>query len=102
MTTHGPYNTYCSRIARELASRADQIVLRWFWHMETMDEYRMARRVSMAGVNGGRVRGRPRLDWMDGVKVALGSRGMTVESYGRCRVPHSLLIQSSLLGCDYT
>ena len=34
-------------IERELASRADQRVLRWFGHghMERMDEYRMARRV---------------------------------------------------------
>ena len=35
-------------IERELASRADQRVLRWVWHMERMDEYRMARRVLMA------------------------------------------------------
>ena len=27
----------------ELASRADQRVLRWFGHVERMDEYRMAR-----------------------------------------------------------
>ena len=40
----------------------------------------MARRVLMAEVSGGRVRGRPRLGWMDGVKVALGNRGMTVEA----------------------
>ena len=33
-----------------------------------------------AEVSGGRVRGRPRLGWMDGVKVALGNRGMTVEA----------------------
>ena len=33
----------------------------------------MARRVLMAEVSGGRVRGRPRLGWMDGVKVALGN-----------------------------
>ena len=39
-----------------------------------MDVYRMARRVLMAEVSGGRVRGRPRLGWMDGVKVALGNR----------------------------
>ena len=32
------------------------------------------------GVDGGRVRGRPRLGWMDGVKVALGNRGVTVEA----------------------
>ena len=42
--------------------------------VERMDEYRMARRVLMADVSGGRVRGRPRLSWMDGVKVALGNR----------------------------
>ena len=29
--------------------------------------------------NRGRVRGRPWIGWMDGVKVALGGRGMTVE-----------------------
>ena len=40
----------------------------------------MARRVLMAEVSGGRVRGRPRLGWMDGVKVALGNRGTTVEA----------------------
>ena len=43
-------------IERELASRADQRVLRWFGHVETMDEYRMARRVLMTEVSGGRVR----------------------------------------------
>ena len=54
-------------IERALPSRADQRILRWFGHVERMDEYRMARRVLMAEVSGGRVRGRPRLGWMDGV-----------------------------------
>ena len=45
-----------------------------------MDEYRMARRMLMAEVSGRRVRGRPRLGWMDGVEMALGNRGMTVEA----------------------
>ena len=67
-------------IERELASSADQRVLRWFRHVERMDEYHMARGVLMAEVSGGRVRGRRRLGWMDGVKVALGNRGMTVEA----------------------
>ena len=53
--------------------------------MERMDDYRMARRVFMAEVSGGRVRGRPRLGWMDGVKGALGNRGMTVEAARQCR-----------------
>ena len=68
-------------IERELASRADQRVLRWIGHVERMDEYRMARRMLMAGVSGGL---RPKLSWMDGVKVALGNRGMTVEAARQC------------------
>ena len=42
--------------------------------MERMSEYRMASMVLMAVVSGGRVRGRPRLSWMDCVKVALSNR----------------------------
>ena len=53
-------------IEMELASRADQRVLRWFGHVERMDEYHISRRVLMAEVSGGR----PRLGWVDGVKVA--------------------------------
>ena len=71
-------------IERELASRAYQRVLRWFGHVERMDDYRTARRVLMVEVSGGRVRGRPRLGWMDGVKVALGNRGMMVETARQC------------------
>ena len=40
-------------IERDLASRADQSILRWFGHVERMDEYRMAKRVLMAEVSGG-------------------------------------------------
>ena len=56
----------------------DQRVLRWFEHAERMDEYRMDRTVLIAEVSRVRVLGRPRLDWMDGVKVVLGNREMTV------------------------
>ena len=35
-------------------------------------------------VCGGRVRGRPRLGFIDGVKVALGSRGITIEAAQQC------------------
>ena len=41
-------------IERKLASRADQRVLRWFGHVERIDEYHMARRVLMAEVSEGR------------------------------------------------
>ena len=39
-------------IEMELASRADHRVLRWFGHVERMDDYRMARRELMAEVSG--------------------------------------------------
>ena len=38
----------------------------------------------MAEVSGGQVRGRPRLGWMDGVKVVFGNRVMMVEAAGQC------------------
>ena len=68
-----------AEIEMELASRADQSRFH-IWHVERMDDCRIARRVLMAEVSMGRVRGRPRLGWMDGVKVALGNRGMTAEA----------------------
>ena len=73
-----------AEIERELASRPDQRVLRWFGHVVRMEEYCMARRVLMAEVSGGRVQGRPRLGGMDGMKVALGNIGMTVEAARQC------------------
>ena len=69
---------------RELVSRADQTILSWFGHVERMDEYRMASRVLRVEVSGGRVLGRPRLAWMDGVKVASGNSGTTVEAARQC------------------
>ena len=66
-------------IERELAIRVDQRVLRWFGHVMRMDEYRRTRSVLMVDVSAwGRVRSILRLGWMDDVKMAFGSRGMTV------------------------
>ena len=60
-----------ARMERELASRADPRVLRWFGHVERMDENRMARMVFFVEVSG---------IWMDGVKGALGNRGMMLDA----------------------
>ena len=53
-------------------------------HIERMDVDRMARRVSMADVSGGSVQGRPRVGWIDLVKMAFGRRGMMVEAVRQC------------------
>ena len=44
-------------VERELASREDQRVLRWFGHVERMDEYCMAGSVLMVEVSGRRYEG---------------------------------------------
>ena len=54
----------------------DQCVLRWFEHVERMDEEHMAKKVMISDVKRNRCRGRPRLGWMDGIKKALGERGV--------------------------
>ena len=67
----------------DLASRAIQRVLRWFGQMEIMNEYRMARRVLMAEVSGGRVRGR--CSWQQrndgGGCASMRERSESVESH---------------------
>ena len=74
-------------IDREFGSSADQRVLRWFGHVEKVDEYRMARRMLVAKVSGRPVRVRPRLGWMDDVKVSLDNRVMTVEDARHVQCP---------------
>ena len=69
-------------IERELASRADHRVLRWFGHVERMENGCIP--YGQKGVDGRSQWLRPRLGWMDGVKVGLGNRGMTVEAGRQC------------------
>ena len=57
-----------------------------------MDEYRKARRVLRADVSGGRLRGRARLGWLDGVKVVLGCK------VGNAKVGSSRPTRTSALG----
>ena len=68
----------------ELATRVDMNVLRWFGHVERMENECLLKRVMNARVNGRGARGRPRLGWMDGVKRALQNRGMDVREAREC------------------
>ena len=58
-------------VGPELAARGDMNVLRWFGHVERMDNERLLKKVMEAKVDGRSARGRPRFGWMDGVKTAL-------------------------------
>ncbi len=66
-------------VVKELAERAEQGVLRWFGHVEMMEEERLVKKISRSDVRGVRPRGRPRMGWLDSVKRALGVTGMSVE-----------------------
>ena len=63
-------------VRSELAKRVDTNVLRWYGHVERMDEERLVKKVVNAKVDGRSMRGRPRYGWMDGVKRALSDRGI--------------------------
>ena len=66
-------------VRRELAARVDVNVLRWFGHVERMDNERLLKKVMNAKVDGRSARGRPRFGWMDGVKRALNDRRMDIK-----------------------
>ena len=61
-------------VRRDLAARVDVNVLRWFGHVERMDNERLLKKVMNAKVDGISARGRPRYGWMDGVKRVLNDR----------------------------
>ena len=65
-------------VRRELAARVDMNVLRWFGHVERMDNERLLKKVMNAKVDGRSARGRPRFGWMGGVKRALNYRRMDI------------------------
>ena len=51
-------------------------VLRWFGHVERMDNERLLKKAMNAKVDGRSARGRLRFGWMDGVTRALNDRRM--------------------------
>ena len=68
---------------RELAARVDRNVLRWFGHVERMNNERLLKKVTNAKVDGRSARGRPRFGWMDGVKRALNDRRIDMREASR-------------------
>ena len=53
--------------------------MRWFGHFERMNDERMAKRLCESVVEGRWDRGRLNSAWMDGVRVALDNRELTLE-----------------------
>ena len=68
-----------SDIRKKLSERADVNAINWFGHMERMDEQRLVKRIYVSHAEGVRARGRPRMEWLDGVKRCLDGRGLTLD-----------------------
>ena len=61
-----------------LANKVDRNVLRWFGHLDRMDNETLLKRVLSTKVVYKYARGRPKLGWMGGVKRTLRERGINV------------------------
>ena len=71
-------------VRRELKARVDMNVLRWFGHVEMMDNERLLKKVMNAKVDRRSARGRPRFGWMDEVKRVLNDRSMDIREASEC------------------
>ena len=56
--------------------KVERNVLRWFGHIERMDDERLVKKVYESSVEGGRRRGRPCKRWKDCVKEYVQQRGV--------------------------
>src|SRR5215469_8771565 len=62
---------------RDLLSRFEENVLKWYRHVMRRGEDSLVGRVAVGSVEENRGRGRPKRRWMDGVREALERRGIT-------------------------
>ncbi len=60
---------------RGVVEEVKQQTLKWFGHMERMEESKMTRRVYASEIEGGNVRGRPPVKWRDRVQKYVRERG---------------------------
>ena len=67
-----------------VSERMDQSTLRWFGHVERMEDDRLAKKVYILEMQGPRCRGRPHKRWMYGVKEVLCKRDLTLQEAKEC------------------
>ena len=65
-------------VTKGVDEKINEGVLRWFGHMERMDNNRIAKRVYVEEYAGSRSVGSPRKRWIDTVKNYLKKRGLDV------------------------
>ena len=63
----------------ELSKRAEQKGLRWFGHVERLEEGRTVKRITGSRTRGVRKRGRPRMTCGEGIRNSLKEKGVEEE-----------------------
>ena len=63
-------------MTKRVDERIDAGVLRWFGHVERMENDRIAKRVDVGECSGSHSVGRPQKRWIDTVKNCLKKRGL--------------------------
>ncbi len=58
-----------------MAEEVKRQTLKWFGHMERLEESKMTRRVYVNEMEGGNVRGRPPVKWRDRLQEYVRERG---------------------------
>ena len=73
-------------IKDSVVDRIGRAILRWFGHIERMNEEHLTRRIYVGNVEGKKMRGRPRKQWLQHVGDVMKERGIRSErNYRACR-----------------
>ena len=65
-------------VVKGVIERINESILRWFGHMERMDENRLVKKMYRGECVGDRTVGRPKLRWIDSVKKCLKVRNVSL------------------------
>ena len=66
-------------VEREMNERINESLLRWFGHMERMDESRLVKRMHSSECEGSKPVGRPKKRWIESVTKCLRERNVDLE-----------------------
>ena len=66
-------------IQKGVNERISESILRWFGHLERMDESRLVKRVYRGECVGNKRRGRPRTKWIKSVELCLEKRNLGLD-----------------------
>jgi hypothetical protein len=73
-------------VTRSLLDDINTKQLKWYGHVQRMEEGRLPKQVMKCNPPGRRKRGRPTLTWMEGIRGLMGEKGLVEEDWNDKRV----------------